>query len=227
MIFLLLACAPKPVAPTAPTLPPSVSAETVKIHMSMNFTTAVAARDAVLAGNVEGAQARLAKLGAVTDLSLIAEAGVPFLSALQAAAKTGEAATTVSDLGTVIGSVSLTCGNCHTHFNAGLSPAVASPPTPGGSHAAASTWLVDALWTGVVANADTAWTTGAAALAANPKDLAGYGVTTATPAAQDALNTLATQVAAAPVATTGEARASTLGKVVGACGACHAARRTD
>lgn len=225
MLLLLLACTPKPVpaaAPVAPTLPAGVSTEAVQIHMSVNFTKAVAARNAIVQAKVPDAQVRLNELGAATDPTLIGEAGLPFLTALRSAAQNAATQTTPTDLGTGIGNVAATCAACHSHFNAGLSPAIASTPAPGGGHAATASWLVDALWTGLVANADTAWSSGAGALAMTPKDPAGYGVATPGPGAQAALATLAAQATAAPLAKTAADRSAVLGKVVGACGSCHA-----
>ena len=229
MLLLLLACTPKPVpvaAPVAPTVPAGVSTEAIQIHMSVNFAKAVAARNAIIQAKVPDAQARLNELGAATDPTLIGEAGIPFLTALRAAAQGAAAQTTATDLGAGIGSVTATCTACHAHFNAGLSPAIASAPAAGGGHAASASWLVDALWTGVVANADTAWSSGAGALATTPKDAAGYGVAAPGPAAQAALVTLAAQATAAPLAKSSADRSAVLGKVVGACGSCHAEQPT-
>lgn len=221
MLFLLLACAPKSsteVATPAAILPPDQAAM-VTVHMSQNFTKATDAKDSVVLGIPDQARTDLRWLGEQLATDALGEPGRPYLTALKLAAKEASDSTTTPDLGVGIGRVAATCSACHAGFGVTLSPLVAERPT--GGHVNTANWLVSALWTGVLANADTAWQTGAAAMVSEPQDLAGYGVTTPGPAAEDALATLKDLTVSASAATDRESRAKVLGRVIGACGSCH------
>lgn len=221
MLFLLLACAPKSssdVSAPVAAIPPDKAAM-VTVHMSQNFAKATDAKDSVVLGIPDQARTDLRWLGEQLATDALGEPGRPYLTALKAAAKGASESTTTPALGEGIGQVVGTCSACHTGFGVTLSPLVAERPS--GGHVNTANWLVSALWTGVLANSDSAWNTGAAAMGLEPQDLSGYGVSKPGPAAEDALATMKDLTTSASAAADRNSRAKVLGRVIGACGACH------
>lgn len=226
MLFLLLACAPKPTTPSTEAEPEvyhaPASDKVIQAHMALNFNQGTAARDAVVAGKLDQARQDLKELAERTDPSLMGRQGEAFLQNLKSTASAGTASQSAADLGTSVGKLGAACGACHASFEVPLSPITAQPPEGWSGHAKTGTWMVGALWTGMLANADSAWGTGTAALATAPTDLAGYGVRgTTTVEAQAAVETLKALAGSAPLAKDRESRAAAVGQIVGACGRCH------
>jgi mono/diheme cytochrome c family protein len=225
MLILLLACAPK--TTTATEAEPEAyhapaSDKVIQTHMSQNFNQGTAARDAVVAGKLDDARGDLKELAERTDPTLIGRQGEPFLQNLKATASAGASSQSAVDLGTSVGKLGAACGACHASFEVPLSPVTAKPPEGWAGHAKTGSWMVDAMWTAMLANADVAWTEGASVLATAPADLGGYGVrgTTTTEAAA-ALETMKSAAVAAPQAKDRESRATVIGQIVGACARCH------
>lgn len=221
MWLFLLACASKnttEVASPASQVPPDKAAMAT-VHMSQNFEKATSAKDAIVLGTPDQARADLGWLGDNIATDALGTPGASYLTAVKVTAKAASQSPTTPELGEGLGKVVGTCGACHAGFDVTLSPVVATRPE--GGHVNTGSWLVGALWTGVLANADSAWQTGASAMALEPQDLSGYGVATPGPAAEDALATMKELTARAATATDRESRARVLGRVIGACGSCH------
>lgn len=221
MLLFLLACAPKTSSEATPTaVVPPEKADMVRVHMSENFAKATTAKDSVVMGMPDRARADLGWLGEHLATDALGEDGLPFLVSLKMASAEAAKASTSTDLGLGIGQVVATCSTCHAHYGVQLSPMVATRPETGG-HAATATWVVGALWTGVLANADDAWSTGAGGLAAEASGLASYGAAVSGPDATGALARLNELAVSAPAAADRASRSGALGQVIGACGTCH------
>ena len=180
-------------------------------------------KDSVVLGIPDQARPDLGWLGENLATDALGEPGRAYLTALKLAAKDASTSATTPDLGVGIGRVVATCSACHAGFSVTLSPLVAERPA--GGHVNTANWLVGALWTGVLANSDAAWSTVAAARASEPEDLSGYGVTQPGSAAEDALATLKDLTPSASAAADRESRAKVLGRVIGACGTCYVESR--
>lgn len=219
MLIFLLACAHTPEPAAVAEVPPDKAAM-VRVHMSENFDRATNAKDEVVMGMPDRARADLAWLGENLATDALGEPGVAFLTSLKMASAEAAKASTSTDLGAGIGQVVATCSTCHAHFGVALSPLVATKPETGG-HAATASWAVGALWTGVLANTDAAWNTGAADLAAEVQQLQSYAAASPGADAAGGLARLTELATTAPAAADRDARSKALGQVVGACGSCH------
>lgn len=226
MLVLLLACAPKPTTPATEGPDESYHApasdKVIQAHMASNFAEGTAVRDAVVAGRLDDARDAMKALAGRTDTTLLGRQGEAFLQNLKSAAAAGSASQSAVDLGTSVGKLGAACGACHASFEVPLSPITAQPPDGWAGHGKTGAWMVSAMWTGMLANADSAWTTGTSVLATAPTDLAGYGVRGATTTeATAAIETFKTLAATAPLAADRDSRAAAVGQIVGACGRCH------
>ncbi len=227
MLLVLLACAPIPVAhakpAAAPPPPPGPTmGEVVRLHMSENLASAIATRDAVIRGDLAEAREELEWMANNADPGTSIAAGAPWLEALRAAARAGHQGRSVREYGLAVGREGAACAGCHQTLKASLSPVTASQPTDGNGHGKLANWAVSTMWTGLVANSDTAWAAGVGGLAGLPPDGAGYWVGAPGPAATAAIGTLKEQATAGKAATDRTSRGETFGQVVGACGSCHA-----
>jgi mono/diheme cytochrome c family protein len=191
--------------------------------MSEHNGRASAARDEVIMGDLPNAKTQLAWLAEHREPLGVGAVGAPFLTALADASQAGASASSLTEAGTAIGRTTVACSGCHSAFQVRLPGITASPPSTEG-HGKRSTWAIQAMWTGMLANSDNAWNAGAAGLAAGPLDLAGFGAADGGAGAQAAVATLKERAATLGQTTDRGARGEGLGAVIGACGQCHAER---
>lgn len=231
MLLLMFACAPKtteaPVATETPSAPASKEAKNkLRWHMSEHFDKATAARDAVVKGDVGASNEALSWMGGhLEPVEGMDPNARPFLDALHSTAQTAGAAKTPAEAGTGLGAVAESCARCHQSLQVTLSPVVASlSPTAdrSGGHLERASWMVGALWTGVIASADSAWSGGAEVLTKMPQDAGAWGVASPGPGALAAADLINAQMKTAVAAENRTTRAESFGKIVGACGSCHA-----
>lgn len=226
MLLVLLACSPIPeayAAPKPPPPPPGPSmGEVVRLHMSENLESAISTRDAVIRGDVAEAREQLEWMANNQDPGTSIEAGATWIEALRAAARAGYQGRSVTEYGMAVGREGAACAGCHQTLKAPLSPVTASKPTDGTGHGKLANWVVATMWTGLIANSDAAWANGAAGLEALPADAAGYWVGAPGPAATASMAVLKEQAGSAKSAGDRTSRGEAFGRVVGACGSCHA-----
>lgn len=227
MLLILLACAPvstaeaKPAPVPAPTPSPTMG-EVVRLHMSEHLAKAIDTRDAVIHGDLARARADLSWMASHEEPESLLAAG-PWIEALHAAARSGYQGHTAREYALAVGREGAACAGCHGSLGVQLSAVAAARPAGGAAeHAALADWAVGTMWTGLIANSDTAWSAGSAALAALPVESPAYAVAAPGPAAAAALVTLKEQASKAPAAIERVSRGEAFGQVVGACGSCHA-----
>jgi len=227
MLVLLLACFPVPSADAKPAAPPPAPpvpsmGEVVRLHMSQHLASAIITRDSVIHGNVSVAREQLSWMANHEEPEPLMDSGRSWVEALHSAARAGYQGYTVKEYGLAVGREGAACAGCHESLKAPLSQVTSTRPAAPKGHADLSTWAINSMWTGLIANSDAAWSGGAGALAALPTDAAGYAVGMPGPAASAALVTLKEQSGAAKAASDRVARGEAFGQVVAACGSCHA-----
>lgn len=232
MLFLLIACASQttsapPATAGGPKVDPTAQTQ-LRLHMAEHLSKATAARDAVAEGNLTEADASLAWLGDHIDPTTTDPTIQALLGLLTSTSKTAAGAKTLDEAGAGVGQVSDACARCHQSLQIKLSSAVATLPAgadASGGHKDRANWAVDALWTSVIASGDSAWTDGVTELQKLPQDAAGWGVQNPGPNATAAAATLKAFTASGADDQNRTSRSEALGKVVAACGSCHAEQK--
>lgn len=131
----------------------------VASEMHDRYAAASAARDAVVAGQLEAARAAGAALAAAEPLPALPLGWAPRMAAMDSA---GSAVARAADLPAAAAAVAAlggVCGACHAALEAG--PSAAPPEAGGDAHAPAA----EALWIGLVTAQDDPWVRGSGAIA--------------------------------------------------------------
>lgn len=138
-----------------------------KAHMQEHLSAALAARDAVIAGDLGGSRAAVEWLVAHRYPETLPPTWKPYAVRMQTAAKGVAAATDLTAAANAVGVLAAACGSCHTH--------VGGPQRkPTGFETSSDVdvldrmhrhaWAVDRLWEGLITPWDDAWRVGAEVL---------------------------------------------------------------
>lgn len=208
--------------------------EVVDRAMSGHLGEARRARDAVVGGDLAGAQEALATLRGRLPLGSLApqqaRLEVGFIQAVEAA----RATTDLPALGESLGQVAQACGACH--LAAGLAIpldaelAAPSATEPGGGAATAGAtvaahmdghmWATEQMWAALVVGDDIAFQEGAEALARSSLVPSGMPADAPVPPLAAELEVRVHDLAALAVRSP-EARGRHLGQMLGTCAQCH------
>ncbi len=218
-----LGCSSAPPAP-APAAPAAVDRADMRAH----FARATAARDALLAGDVEAAKQHarwLADHGADEGAEV---RGPVHFERMKAAAQAVAAAHTLGAASTALADLASACGACHQGADARFeAPQPLLPPMDDAlrAHMARHAWAVEQMWAGLVTPSEAAWARGAQSLAEAPLhaiDFALEGVDAKLVPRATTLHGLAASAAAAPAAE----RGAHFARIIATCGGCHRYRET-
>lgn len=198
--------------------PPPVAAE-----MHERFTTLVAARDAVIRGDLAKAKSEatwLTDLGADTH---VPKAWRPYLAGLNESTQLLSNATDLPGAARGVANAALACAECHASAGGGPSlvhqgqvpPQTWSP----GQNMPLHQWAVDWMWVGLLANNDEAWLRGAKELDEQPLAPKFEG---APPGGLRELEQLVYVLAGKATTTTDPTdRAELFGNLIATCTQCH------
>lgn len=202
------------------TLAAPPDAEATRDAMGAHWMRAVAARDAVIAGELGAARS----LGGAFAADPAPKEQIPrdAWDRLRAPFKALQESSDLNAAGAAVGQIARTCAECHREHGAMRS---FEPPAPAGPsamehHRAGAAWM----WSGIVADAPDLFARGVAVLAAG--DLVPTGLPDGTPGRRTAmeLEVRVQDLAASAGRTTDTARRAELfGRVVATCAACHQA----
>lgn len=206
-MWLALGCgagrAPVVAQPALPTAP----------HMQEVLDRAVAAREAVVAGDVRDARLQLAWLADNAITSAPPPPAMAHLAeAVREAAATGANGAGLREVGIATASLARACGDCHDAVVDGpLFPAENLPPGEQiETHMLRHRWAVDRMWEGLVSPDDHRWRSGAYAFLEEP--LVPEIV---------ALTQVHTLGRAGLDASSREERAVLYGEILSSCAMCH------
>jgi len=160
-------------APTAPTFAEEEAAASARIRAQMHaqFATAIGARDALIAGDLEGSQAKLRELDAFTLPPEIPQEWSEHFDAFQTAAARGAEAEDFAGTSDAISDLALACGGCHQAIGVVQGGDPGEPPADqeaSGMHMARHQWAVDQMWMSLLGATDALWNRGVEALAVEP-----------------------------------------------------------
>lgn len=200
----------------APPAKPVAPVQSMKAHMDGHFSHGVAARDAVMSGDLVAVQSAARWLAEHKAPAEVPESWRPHVSEMRTAAQRAADAEDLAVAGEAVASMANTCGSCHAAHRAAMDVTVPEPPAPGegvGPHMARHQWAAVQMWMGLVGPSDGAWTKGAEgledeALAEVDDEALARAVHAIAPAAAEAHD--------------GAARALVYGKLIASCAACHA-----
>ena len=211
--------APETLAPE----PPAAPVEAKAAYMEAHFTGLIEARDALIRGDVLGAQAKLRAMTEAPPPDGLPSEWAPFIELQKAAMRRAEYTTDPQAVGRGIAAAAHVCGECHTTLAVPVElVVVAAPPEKSGliAHMHRHVWAADRMWQGLVGPSSGAWADAAAVLAESPLYEAPEGKLM-----NDAARAFAVQVVDAGVATLTAAssteRIDLYGDFLGACGSCH------
>jgi outer membrane protein OmpA-like peptidoglycan-associated protein len=139
--------------------------------MQLHFVYATAARDAVIAGQLDGVQLPLRSLAKAQPSSDMSNDWLPWLQDMKTTAEQGARSNTLGEAAQSIATLATACGECHRttgggqHRAADVAHSYSSEDKRGlAEKMARHQFSADALWMGLVGPDHKAWSAGAAAL---------------------------------------------------------------
>jgi cytochrome c553 len=203
---------------------PTLAADTPTLHapMQAHLEAATAARDAVIAGDLDTAKERFAWIAANEPQGLPADA-VRRFDTLQSRARTGAEAITVMGAARSVAEIAGACGECHA--SSGVGPifgpqAIPEGPSPA-DHMKRHQWAAERMWEGIAAPAQSNWNAGALMLLEEPLHRPGD------PGVDPGVAAVALRVHQLGADTLGKLstaeRVQLYGDFLATCAACHAA----
>ncbi|MCA9670310.1 MAG: hypothetical protein KC503_32165 [Myxococcales bacterium] len=207
----------------------------LKAAMKEHFRSAMAARDAVVAGKLDDAKKAAKSLTIWLDGDMVPKSWRGQLAAMKVAAKSINSADTLQAAAIGVANIADTCGHCHKALKAQSKIKVAEEPLVAGgtdvaSHMARHAWAGRRLWEALVIPSDDHWTRGTAILlekhlekgalaAAAKKHKKKVGKEVSALAEQ--VHKLGEQAAKAK----GDTRSALYGQLLATCASCHAVTR--
>jgi hypothetical protein len=190
--------------------------------MGHHFEHATVARDAVVRGDLAGAQQAAQELAA--DGGEIADLPGPSLDAMRAAARTLASARDVHAAALALGDVGRACGDCHratdTRVEVGARPPPLGPEMR--DRMRRHFWATDRLWDGLMAPDDDVFSSGAVELARAPLFAATPATAqTVAPEARAVADRVRSGAQRARRARDGATRARAYGEILSTCADCH------
>jgi len=220
LLLLVLGCGQSEPTPTEAESAHTPTDVEMVAAMEVHYDAAIAAHDAVIAGDLDKARASLSALSKASLPDGSPEAWAPLHEVMKRAAETGAEAKTVEAVGMAIAAVGQACGSCHGALNRG--PVYPTPAEPGAAEVLTENmkthqWGAERLWSGLTHPSDYAWGRGAAALS----EASALGEEGAPELAE--FVAVFSTVASASAKASGAGRAENYGKLLGTCASCHAA----
>jgi hypothetical protein len=201
--------------------------------MKDHFGAATQARDAVVRGRLEDAEAPLTWLGQHSAARDMPSTWQPYVERMQQAARKAKAESTLAAAARAIAGTAAECGACHAALHQGPAfqasapgepRSAAAPPTPRAQlrermheHASA----IEQLWQGLIGPSDSAWRQGAESLGRLHDHPPVPAAQRARLARIQALGEQAGALAGGPE------RAALYGRLLAECGDCHTIAAVD
>lgn len=199
--------------------------ETVKLHMDKHFVEAVAIREAIIGGDLYGVRKPGAWLTQHPAVSQMPSEWVPYMAKLRAAASLVATSRNLDEAASAMGSLSLSCGRCHSALDATLT--FERPPVPAATDDVRGrmqrhSWAAARMWEGVVIPSDESWNLGAGVLSdapMSPSKVAGDGpINPKLAILTEAVQRLGTKASAEKDQV---ARGALFGALLSTCANCH------
>lgn len=233
LLAVLAACTGGPEAPTEEVTPlaeprhpsPTTGSEALSGHMQDHFDLVLAARNAVIRGDLEGARSALESLAEHPTAEGLPEGWEPYVAELRTRA--GEATVgNAEQAGRAVAIVAAQCGVCHAANGATLPVDLSPPPPEGGTkgHMARHVWAVGRMWDSIVAPNPAAWEWAARVLDedGNLTEVdRGAGVEPLSDETRVYAERVHKLADAGMRSTSSSARAELYGQVVASCAECH------
>jgi cytochrome c553 len=187
-------------------------------HMEQHFEQVDAVMTAVIAGDLAAVKRPAGWLASHEPADDLPGDWEPFVTDMQAAAKTAEEATDISTVAVATGEMALSCGACHAAVGQGTAFAFMPQTEETGvtGHMMRHSWALDQLWRGLVGPSDESWQQGAQGLDESPIQ-----------GGSEETRTLGLRVhelgAQAAEAADPAARAVVYGELLSTCAGCHVA----
>lgn len=218
-LLVLTACgsSESPPAP-APTPDPAP----IRAHMHVHRDQGIAARDAVMMGDLDSVTKPLAWIASHDEPE-----GLPdqpeAIAAMRSAAAMGEETTDASTAGRAVAQLALACGACHQAVEGGPTfepPELPSMEHEAPAHMARHQWAADRMWDALVVPSDAAWEQAVAVLAEGTTEDEEFSEGTTIPAEAVKLREEVHRQAQREVPTA-PLRADVYARLLAACAQCH------
>ncbi len=217
-LLALLACdSPRSAPDPAPAPPPPAPVPERQAHMGELLDRAAGARDALVKGDLTGTGAALAAVAAAPQ-----PPGVDAAAWSRMTTAAAGPADSFAAAGQTLGATLAACGGCHGPQ--GVVTGLQAPPPPlrgpgVQAHMARHEWAVARMFDAVLSAQQAGWSQAAAALNDHPLGPDELNVPPDAAAAAEELHQLGKELLQQPDA---DIRAMGFGKIVAACGRCHA-----
>jgi len=224
---------PPRLPPPEPEAPEPPDPKELNALMKDHFGLASQARDAIVRGRLEEAEAPLVWLGQHAFSKNMPESFRPHIDRMQEAARKAKSENTLQAAAQAVATMALECGACHTALRSGpkFEPSdwteLGDPKAQVAPRAALrermheELWAMERLWEGLVGPWDDAWREGSKSL----RGLKGHsGVPAVHRARLEAVKALGQEASGLDQ---GAARAQLYGRVLAECGSCHASAGID
>lgn len=214
-------------AAPAATSTPSGGAPDLGYHMQASFWGAVAARDAVIAGDLQAAREHSAKLSQ-ERFEVLPERWKHWIAEMQKNAGDAATAADINETAHWVASLGVTCGNCHWYsgegpkFGAQHGAETAAEPESIEDRMKRHAHAADDLWTGLVMPSEQAWKRGAKRLAEAPPERPLREGEEVNAHFAEALNQIKALGLRAQLVRTPHQRAEVYGELISRCAHCHA-----
>jgi cytochrome c553 len=188
---------------------------------------AVAARDAVIAGEIDGVKAAAARLKARLPMMHLPQGTAPHETAFVIAVQALEAPRDIHVAAEAVGNLALACGGCHAavHAQVDLDPVPAAPPVDGSVKSAMVAHRLGAvqMWNGLVQPDTAQVVAGAEVLSSSVLAPTGTPVGSKVSALATELEVRVHDLASSAARTeSAEQRARSYGQLLETCASCHA-----
>jgi hypothetical protein len=196
-------------------------------HMQATFFLAVAARDALIAGDMPGAVAAAQALAEHDYGQTLPSSWKHWVAQMQQRASDVTLAPDFAAAGQAVAALALTCGDCHAHVMHGLKRSIEEPlewkdpPEEMSARMERHEVGVDQLWLGLVYPSEVAWHNGSVSLTRAPLSTVrarGEEIRPELQAELDQIRELARQARTA--SSLGE-RGAVYGSLLAHCASCH------
>jgi len=214
--------APVPAVPAAPAAPRELTEVELVALMEGHYTSAIAAHDALIRGDVLTVRTRLAEIAAQELPANAPASWRPLHARLHTAASGAAPASTLEEAGAAMGAVVEACGSCHASLGRGpeyLRPLAPEGATPLETAMLGHQWATERLWEAVTGPREEAWHRGAATLAASRVFAARTGEVSPALLARETAMKHAGE-AALTIAGLHE-RSAAYGQLLATCAGCH------
>jgi hypothetical protein len=197
--------------------------EDVSEAMAGHLVEAAQARDALVAGDLDGTRAALLALRRRLPLESLPPQGLPHDARLMGTVDQALTVGSATEVAPLLGQIAQTCGTCHTALGLTL-PVDATPVTAEGgtvtAHMRQHQLAAQAMWSALVAGDEAAFDRGAEALLTSTLAPSGTSVDAPVPPLAAELEVRVHDLAGLAVRNA-EERGRHFGELLGTCAQCH------